>query len=104
MVTPVYIHILSLAGISLHLVIFITCIDFNWPYMRRSLFRIFRPVPSLVLPVRSIGIGQKYTMSSTSISSNTANGKPNTWKGAGDAEFDLRSKLFCCPEVIAFDI
>lgn len=61
--------------------------------MNRYLLRIFRPSPSLALPVRSFGIGQRFTMASTSTVSSAANGKHNTWKGAGAAEFDLRSEL-----------
>lgn len=61
-------------------------------YMSRPMLRLLRPSSSsLVLPVRRISGGQKFTMASMATPPNAANGKHTTWEGAGAAEFDLRS-------------
>lgn len=67
--------------------------------MNRSLRSLCRPLAALrsAIPARTVFPGHNLIMAHLSTEAmahaSALNAKPNTWQGAGAAEFDLRSKL-----------
>ncbi|KAE8149198.1 pyridoxal phosphate-dependent transferase [Aspergillus avenaceus] len=56
-----------------------------------------RPFLRSASPVQRLGYGHKFIMTSATTASNVSGNKPNSWQGAGLAEFDLRSDVMTKP-------
>lgn len=72
--------------------------------MSRSLRFIYRPFAALRSPLSAQLLSPGRTLAMAHLSTDAmahasaVNGQPNTWQGAGAAEFDLRSRtalIFC---------